>query len=163
VERYLACEAELEHKAKTRADKLSSNPGERSDGVLEYWSAAPFRIASREAVCGSAAELKFIHSRLAFYKRIIHSSADCVWQDSRRACPRSFRSMLKVGLASEAALHNRTVEATCEDRCTYSSKQRHTQNRFPNKLLQNVAGWRHHRTGMSISKQTFDTQPLRKR
>jgi hypothetical protein len=38
VERCLACEADLEDKAKATADKLSSNPGERGVGLPEYWS-----------------------------------------------------------------------------------------------------------------------------
>ena len=42
-------------------------------------------------------------------------------------------------------------------------KQRYAQDRLSNKFLQDVAGWRHYRAGMSISEQAFDTQPFRER
>ena len=42
-------------------------------------------------------------------------------------------------------------------------KQRYAQDRLSNKFLQDVAGWRHDRAGVSISEQAFYTQPFRER
>ena len=42
-------------------------------------------------------------------------------------------------------------------------KQRNAQDRLSNKFLQDVAGWGHDRTGVSISEQAFYAQPLRER
>jgi hypothetical protein len=42
-------------------------------------------------------------------------------------------------------------------------EERYAQDRFADKFLQDVAGWRHDRAGVSISEQAFYTQPFRER
>ena len=40
------------------------------------------------------------------------------------------------------------------------SEERHSQQRLPDELAQNVAGWRHDSARVRITEQAFDTQML---
>ena len=51
LERCLACEADLEHRAKATANKLSSIPAKRGNGVLEYWSTGILRCGELHPLC----------------------------------------------------------------------------------------------------------------
>src|SRR6266404_6481617 len=93
-----------------------------------------------------------------YYFRIVCNSSqpDCFAHRLHASCQRRFTKPSK----SPPCLAKSARQGWGTRRSEALSEERHSQQRLPDELAQNIAGWCHDSARVSIAEQAFDAQML---